>query len=91
MAKVYKVERCTTNDHWYEVMLSPFLTVGAAGRYIDEYEKYYPKEDQKYRVLDQQVNGKDYSRLKRFFNRVPNIYRGKSNYPTSSKRTRSLV
>jgi len=69
--KVYKVERLIASTNcWCEVMLSPFLRVMDAGTYIDKYKKYYPIEDQNYRVLDHYVDGKDYSRLKRFFNRL---------------------
>lgn len=70
MAKVYKVERRTSNGYWYEVMLSPFLRVRDAGDYIEKYKHYYPVEEQVYRVLDAEVVGKDYTRLKRFFSRL---------------------
>lgn len=70
MAKVYKVERRTTNGYWYEVMLSPFLRVRDAGAYIEKYKHYYPINEQVYRVIDAEVTGSDYSRLKRFFNRL---------------------
>lgn len=70
--KVYKVERkIASTGAWYEVMLSPFLTVRGAGKYIDNYKKYYPVEEQDYRVLDHEVDSKIYSRLKCFFDRVP--------------------
>lgn len=69
--KVYKVERkMQGTDHWYEVMLSPFLTVRGAGAYINDYKKYYPPGDQQYRVLDAIVDNNIYKRLKQFFNRV---------------------
>jgi hypothetical protein len=72
MAKVYKVERRTTNGYWYEVMLSPFLRVRDAGQYIDSYGQYYPEEERVYRVLDQHVEGNVYSRIKRDADRVLN-------------------
>ena len=68
--KVYKLERRTTNGYWYEVMLSPFLRVRDAGDHISKYEQYYPQEEAVYRVLDTKVDGVEYSRLKRFFNRL---------------------
>lgn len=69
--KVYKVQRKTSNDYWYDVMLSPFLRVGDAGRYIAKYGKSYPEEQRVYRVLDDEVDGSVYKRLKSFFSRVP--------------------
>jgi len=68
--KVYKLERKTSNRYWYEVMLSPFLRVRAAGDHISKYEQYYPQEEAMYRVLDAEVDGVVYRRLKRFFNRL---------------------
>lgn len=70
MAKVYKVERRTSNGYWYEVMLSPFLRVGDAGKYIDSYGQYYPEEERVYRVLDQVVDRATFSRIKRNAQRV---------------------
>jgi hypothetical protein len=69
--KVYKVQRKTSNDYWYDVMLSPFLRVGDAGKYIKKYGEGYPDDQRVYRVLDDEVDGKNYSRLKSFFGRVP--------------------
>jgi len=70
--KIYKVERRKAGtEKWYEVILSPFLTVRGAGRYIDDYKNYYPYEDQYYRVLDDTADAQTYHRLKLFFNRVP--------------------
>jgi hypothetical protein len=69
--KVYKVERrMAGTEKWYEVMLSPFLTVRGAGRYINDYKDYYPIEDQYYRVLDDSVDAHTFTRLKLFFTRV---------------------
>lgn len=70
MAKVFKVERKTSSGYWYEVMLSPFLLVRDAGKYIDKYKQYYPPEDQSFRVLDHEVDRQTYRRLKSFFSRV---------------------
>lgn len=72
MPKVYKVERRTTNGYWYEAMLSPFLRVMDAGKYIDSYGQYYPEEDRVYRVLDEVVDASTYRRIKRDSGRVLN-------------------
>lgn len=69
--KVYKVERqIASTGSWYETMLSPFLRVMDAGKYISKYKNYYPEEEQKFRVLDQYVTSKDYHRIKRLFGRM---------------------
>lgn len=70
--KVYKVERKTSNDYWYEVMLSPFLRVMDAGAYIKAYEQYYPEEDRCYRVLDECVDKDVYRRIERDNERMLN-------------------
>jgi hypothetical protein len=49
---MYKVERKPADEKsvWYEVMLSPFKTFLEAEYYIEKYRRYYPTEDQHYRI-----------------------------------------
>jgi hypothetical protein len=50
MSPQIKVHRETIQDCWYEVMLSPFKTEEEAWDYIKKYHRYYPVEDQNYRI-----------------------------------------
>jgi len=85
--KVYKVERqIHSTGFWYEVMLSPFLRVMDAGNYISKYEKFYPEEERKYRVLDHKVDGVEYRRIKLFFGRMSNLHRHKFAHAATNKR-----
>jgi hypothetical protein len=68
---VYKVERKTSTGNWYEVMLSPFLRVRDAGKYIDKYSNCYPTGDNDYRVIDATVDSSHFKRLKSFFKHNP--------------------
>jgi hypothetical protein len=46
-----KVERRTSDPNgWYEVMLSPFNSAEEAYSYIEKYRKYYPQDQQNYRL-----------------------------------------
>jgi hypothetical protein len=48
---MYQVERQTTNNYWYEVMLSPFKTLQEVKDYLNNYHKYYSDpRDKQYRV-----------------------------------------
>lgn len=70
---VYRLERkIASTGYWYETMLSPFLRVNDAGKHIKEYEKYYPKDEAVFRVLDQKVTASEYHTIKRRFDRMSN-------------------
>ena len=70
---VYKVERkIASTGYWYEVMLSPFLRVNDAGKYISKYSKCYPENEAVYRVLDHEVSPTEYHCIKRLFARMSN-------------------
>ena len=47
----YKVERRTSDPNgWYEVMLSPFNTFEGCIEYIERYRRYYPLDQQNYKI-----------------------------------------
>lgn len=48
---MFKVERKTSNEYWYEVMLSPFTTLDKVEQYLTKYSKAYPQAaDRSYRI-----------------------------------------
>lgn len=54
--KKFKVQRKTSNGHWYEVMLSPFNSVKECKAYIEKYGQYYPPREKIYRIIEETVD-----------------------------------
>lgn len=49
---MYQVQRRTSANYWYDVMLSPFKTLKEVKEYLNKYQQYYPNsEDRCYRVF----------------------------------------
>jgi hypothetical protein len=51
--KKFKVQRRTSNGHWYDVMLSPFSSTQECNQYIEKYKQYYPIQERIYRVIEE--------------------------------------
>jgi hypothetical protein len=54
--KKFKVQRRTSNGHWYDVMLSPFSSTQECNYYIEKYKQYYPVQERIYRIIEESVD-----------------------------------
>lgn len=54
--KKFKVQRRTSNGHWYDVMLSPFSSLKECNGYIEKYGQYYPPQQRVYRIIEDSVD-----------------------------------